>query len=66
MPQGRRFGTTEVERERLGTLRSMLCCKRGRSGGWPSVTWIVVVCTLVDLRPMARARLCYNVNVSYA
>ena len=56
-PQGKRFGTTEVELRRLGVLRSMLCFRRGRRGGWPSVRWIVVDRTLVDLRPTASARL---------
>lgn len=56
-PQDNRFGTTEVEQWRLGALRSMFCSRSGRSGGWPSVRWIVVVRTPLDLRPVARARL---------
>lgn len=56
-PHDKRFGTTEVELRKLGVLRSMLCFRRGRSGGWPSVRWIVVDRTPVGLRPIASARL---------
>lgn len=59
-PQDKRFGTTNVELRKLGVFRSILCCRRGRSGGWPSVRWIVVDRPPVDLRPTASARLRWN------
>lgn len=60
-PQDKIFGTTEVELWKLGLLRSMFCCRRGRSGGWPSVKWILVDRELVELlRPIASARLQVN------
>ena len=57
-PQDRSCGRTEMEGWRLDLLRSMLCCRRGRSGGWPSVKWIVVVWSpVVGLRATASVSL---------